>query len=631
MRLINKSNGFNIKKNKVAILLASLISISLSAPAYSLEKLTDFATNANIDIKSINYINLSGDIINQRNLMKQRKDNNTPFLEFSEITRRVLGRGEIFLFDFSGNKSEQGLGIAKAEFRKMVSPISFKENAVVVSRYNGKVMLTPVNTDKADEFLDIFHRVEQESILSDVALETDVSAQSDFYKQVPMIEQYINAKFNIRCSMENFTQLGDLCRNGSADLKYLVTMASSKKAGVINNAKFLRITFGDSAQGAGITLNESMKTVHSETVGNDTKHLSSPFIGSANFKVGVRSSSNTGISVFNSFPENINPSSQVSEEVKNTFSLTLAGDPKNISASGTITTERSHRITNESREYKITKRLTNNGSDRPNIINEAQFSWDREMYNTAKDHMKWYGIVNSGNRSDPLKYDNISIMAYRNFMPRFDATFVNETVGKGGIGEFYVKYNINPVSILSNGNVLCSMYGCNTKFSGVIIKESGTVSLEQPIEIDWDHPIFTGRWPVNLQLAGVEAKCLSLNENITSQIGVVTCNLTTDYNQGFFMDQQGRYQSVSKSDYCLQRNYAEVNKKDVSIGRCSNDATLRQYWQWDGEKLLNKLFNEQLFINPTNNELILAATKPNNSFMAVAYSRFLDLFNSIKI
>ncbi|MDF2414902.1 hemolysin N-terminal domain-containing protein, partial [Aeromonas sp. 1HA1] len=172
-----------MKKTKIAILLITLT--SLSTPTLALETMSSFATRANIDTDNVNYINFN------KKLIESRKNNDRHTPSYNDIIQKTLEGGEVFLFDFSDIKKKKDIEVAKEKFRKTI-PISFDENAIVVSRHNGKVMLTPIDTDKAEQIHDTLYQIEQLSDLSDISPATNFSYQGEFNQQIPMIEYYLN-------------------------------------------------------------------------------------------------------------------------------------------------------------------------------------------------------------------------------------------------------------------------------------------------------------------------------------------------------------------------------------------------------------------------------------------------------
>jgi hypothetical protein len=95
--------------------------------------------------------------------------------------------------------------------------------------------------------------------------------------------------------------------------------------------------------------------------------------------------------------------------------------------------------------------------------------------------------------------------------------------------------------------------------------------------------------------------------------------------QGFFMDKFGRLQSISAIGFCLERTSDDISKHGVSMGLCNDNMKLEQHWVWDGDNLINQLYKEQVFVNISNNDVILAKDQPQGS-NPISYSRFLELF-----
>ncbi|MGL5126672.1 MAG: hemolysin N-terminal domain-containing protein [Aeromonas popoffii] len=610
-----------MKKTKIAILLITLT--SLSTPTLALETMSSFATRANIDTDNVNYINFN------KKLIESRKNNDRHTPSYNEIIQKTLEGGEVFLFDFSDIKKKGDIEVAKEKFRKTI-PISFDENAIVVSRHNGKVMLTPIDTDKAEQIHDTLYKIEQLSDLSDISPATNFSYQGEFNQQIPMIEYYLNLNNssviqNSTCGVNWDGSTISTCKDRDIDLIFLVSLASSEKSGMSNNGKFVRVSIGKETQGRGITLNhEAIRTIKNKEKYSSTEFMSAPIIEAATFTVksDKNSPSKARARIFNSFPENINPESSISQGNKVTYNATLSVTAKQPTLTTSVTSEQSRNVTITSREYAVSKRLLND----PSGSDEAIFSWERKQFNNAKDNMRWYGAQNSLNRKDPLMYDNISQMSYENFMPSFDVTFVNDEKGKAGTGTFNIEAVITPKVFKAYGDVICSTTPiCRTKFRGESIQApqlKATISFK----VDWDNPVFIGQWPVNLQLGGVSSKCTSIiGNNNSPTFTFETCDINNNKKQGFFMDKFGRLQSISAIGYCLERTSDDISKHGVSMGLCNDNMKLEQHWVWDGDNLINQLYKEQVFVNISNNDVILAKDKPQGS-NPISYSRFLELF-----
>ncbi|GKQ98981.1 leukocidin family pore-forming toxin [Aeromonas hydrophila] len=610
-----------MKKTKLAILLTTLA--SLSTPAFSLENTSPFVTKSNFDTDDLNYFNLNHELV------EIRQKNDTPIPSHNYIKQKVLENGEIFLFDFSDIKNASDIEVAKEKFRKII-PLSFDENALLISRHNGKLMLSPINTDKSDKFLDTLQRAEQLSDQSDAPLVMESRLQGEFNQQVPMIEYYLNLNNtnitqNSTCGVDWDGSTISTCSSREIDLIFLVSLASSEKSGMSNGGRFVRVSIGKETQGRGITLNhDAIKTIKNKEKYSETAFMSAPLIEEATFSVksDKNSPSKAKARIFKSFPENINPEQTVSEGNEISYNTTLSLTAKQPTLTTNITSKQSRNVTVTSKEYAISKRLLND----PTGGDEAIFSWERKLFNTAKENMKWYGTQNSLNTKDPLIYDNISRMSYENLMPSFDVTFVNEEKGKVGTGLFNIEATITPKVFKAYGDVVCTSTPiCRTKFRGDSV-QTAKLKAAVSFKVDWDNPVFIGQWPVNLQLGGVSSKCTTIiGSDSAPRFSFETCDIKDNMKQGFFMDKFGRLQSVSAIGYCLERISSDINKKGVSMGLCNDNMKLEQHWVWEGDNLINQLYKEQVFVNIDSNEIILANDKPQES-NPIAYSRFLELF-----
>jgi hemolysin len=110
------------------------------------------------------------------------------------------------------------------------------------------------------------------------------------------------------------------------------------------------------------------------------------------------------------------------------------------------------------------------------------------------------------------------------------------------------------------------------------------VAASTRFTVDWNHPVFTGGRPVNLQLGGVDNSCLSTDAQ--QGVSAVTCSETST-DQSFIYDQYGRYVSARDTDYCLDaNNLGQLQRCSLSLG---------QRWEWKpGSDQLSNLSAHQL-------------------------------------
>ncbi|MDF2415880.1 hypothetical protein [Aeromonas sp. 1HA1] len=127
-----------------------------------------------------------------------------------------------------------------------------------------------------------------------------------------------------------------------------------------NNGKFVRVSIGKETQGRGITLNhEAIRTIKNKEKYSSTEFMSAPIIETATFTVksDKNSPSKARARIFNSFPENINPESSISQGNKVTYNATLSVTAKQPTLTTSVTSEQSRNVTITSRADSYTQIL----------------------------------------------------------------------------------------------------------------------------------------------------------------------------------------------------------------------------------------------------------------------------------
>nr|MBF4312175.1 hemolysin [Vibrio anguillarum] len=74
------------------------------------------------------------------------------------------------------------------------------------------------------------------------------------------------------------------------------------------------------------------------------------------------------------------------------------------------------------------------------------------------------------------------------------------------------------------------------------------VSKSASFTVDWEHPVFTGGRPVNLQLGSFNNRCVDVADN--GVLSASSCDETKN-SQSFIYDQLGRYVSANDIHQCL--------------------------------------------------------------------------------
>ncbi|WP_339425424.1 RICIN domain-containing protein, partial [Klebsiella pneumoniae] len=90
--------------------------------------------------------------------------------------------------------------------------------------------------------------------------------------------------------------------------------------------------------------------------------------------------------------------------------------------------------------------------------------------------------------------------------------------------------------------------GAHQSYHGFEDTPRRRITKSASFTVDWDHPVFTGGRPVNLQLASFNNRCIQVDAQ--GRLAANTCD-SQQSAQSFIYDQLGRYVSASNTKLCL--------------------------------------------------------------------------------
>jgi hemolysin len=248
--------------------------------------------------------------------------------------------------------------------------------------------------------------------------------------------------------------------------------------------------------------------------------------------------------------------------------LSKAGPKAMLNGSGSFTQSRT--LTYNTQDYRIESSGNNH---------RANFSWVREHYATAQSLLfsNESLMMHKGYNVD---HSRIKPISYMRFVPNLDVIYYADKLETGTtVFNIDSSVNIRPIYTGYDTRMMVKYYG----FEDVNKRRRVTSNLS--FTVDWKHPVFTGGRPVNLQLGGVDNRCLSISPNNT--VFAEPCSKTST-DQSFIYDQYGRYVSARDTGYCLDAN----NLRVLQSCRLSQG----QYWTWKpgSDQLRNEFANKVL-------------------------------------
>ena len=370
------------------------------------------------------------------------------------------------------------------------------------------------------------------------------------------------------------------------------SLSYGTSGGSTPDAKIIRICADENTGGAGIHLNDSLswKEYYAPYTTLDAyfREWSSSAIAK-DYTVNINAS-NGKASVLKTCPAN-NVNHEYSFKDTSGFTLGVTGGlegdnngPKaKLGASASYTQSRS--ISFETHDYKM-ERFT----DGPQNI---RFTFSREQYPVASS------LLNRSTDASwldtfPADLNRVHAMGYASFVPKLDVVY-SASPNETGTTDFSMKASVHIMPIYHGAYKHYYVVGAHQSFHGTGFDQQGNRALTtQTFTADWEHPVFTGGRPVNLQPTAYTDKCIEVNNsgNITLKTGDITSAA-----QSFIYDNLGRYISTANLNMCLDG--CDLNKFQPS----STFLTQRWEWQEGTNYLINMYSSKKLGIDTTTGML----------------------------
>ncbi|HDZ8927975.1 leukocidin family pore-forming toxin [Aeromonas hydrophila] len=494
----------------------------------------------------------------------------TPLMTRDQLRERVLERGERLFIDFSAVTDKNERQQARKAMEQLAG-ISFDADWVLVSGYKGELLFTPLGGVDAPAFNQVMERVEslakrgKRSLIQPAAADASLS--------LPHVAFYLNVDRAIsrsECSFDDWNGGSRyFCNSPNISLVYRVNLMRSLQFGTTGaatpDAKLVRISLDEESHGAGIQLNGQNLNWFENKKRNHTDFITDAIASEYTFSV---SASGQKAAILKTVPNNLN--SKYERRETSGFDIGISGggevnkDGPKLKLDASAKFSQSRQLAFNTQDYRVERSA-------PNAQN-VSFSWVRDQYPTAQS-LIFRGTSLTGGYDYPVDHDRIKPLSYKGFVPNLDVIYKaapNET-GSTSFG-ISSMVRFSPIYTVASTN----FWGW-TIYTGYDYDKRG-VAITNYFNVDWNHPVFTGGRPVNLQLGGFDNRCLSADAN--HGLSAVTCDETSAA-QSFIYDQYGRYVSAQDTRRCLDgNNLGQLQSCSLSLG---------QRWEWkaDSDALSN--------------------------------------------
>ncbi|MCZ4292896.1 leukocidin family pore-forming toxin [Vibrio sinaloensis] len=526
----------------------------------------------------------------------------------------ILNQNRRYLVDFSMIEDEEQKQQAKSILRQQIG-LTFDSDFLIVSRYKGKLMFSPVDNEDDPNVSNL-----------EPSTETNMSslARSDNTATLPHVAFYLSVNRRItvdECRFQKSRLFGSpntkwyFCSEPNISLIYRVNFARSLQYGTTGSAtpdaKIVRISLDDESSGAGINLNKTLSTyainnsIPAYRNGYNKEWITDAIAEDYQFKFNA---SNNKAQVLKTFPRsNINSRYEVREisGFELGIASSLEGAKGKLEASASY--NQSRWLTFNTSDYRVER--STSGS------RNITFKWNREQYRTAASLLSRSTDTLFSPYRNPINLNRISPISYSGFVPKMDVIYkadANET----GTTRFTIESSVNIRPLYHGRYYHYYLFGNHYSYHGFENSQRRRVGVNTSFTVDWTHPVFMGGRPVNLQLASFNNRCIQTSNDGT--LSVRAC-LDNSAQQSFIYDQFGRYVSATNKK-CLDGE---------SLDRLQPCAMkLSQRWEWleNSDNLKNVFFDQKLGHNKTTGSLGLY-NYDDSQVSVRTMTSFTNLFN----
>ncbi|MEN9534471.1 MAG: hypothetical protein RIQ83_3695 [Pseudomonadota bacterium] len=504
-----------------------------------------------------------------------------------QLHERVLVQGERVFIDFSAITDKDERQQAKKAMERLTG-ISFDADWVLVSAYKGALLFTPLGGVDDPAFYQVMERVESLAKRGKRSLIQPAAADAS----LPHVAFYLNVNrpiSNAECTFPRSIKWDKgnkvFCDSANISLVYRVNLMRSLQFGTTGaatpDAKLVRISLDEESAGAGIQLNNELSWSGNSGFplwGWVMDWATDAIAQDYNFTIAA---SNTKASVLKSLPNNLNTNYDNREISGFEVGVTGGGEvnkdgPKvKLDASAKFSQQR--QLAYNTQDYRVERSAPN--------AQKVSFSWVREQYASA-DSL----LVTKQSLPTDLKYyvdhRRIKPISYKGFVPNLDVIYKAKP-DETGTTVFNIDSSVN-IRPIYTGAAQTTFMGLPVRIDYKGFEETDKrrrVTASERFTVDWNHPVFTGGRPVNLQQGGVDNRCLSISPHKT--VFAEPCSETST-DQSFIYDQYGRYVSARDTGYCLDANNLRV------LQSCSLSQGQRWTWKSGSDQLRNEFANKVL-------------------------------------
>lgn len=507
-----------------------------------------------------------------------------------QLRERVLGQGERVFIDFSAI-TDKGERQQARKAMEQLAGISFDADWVLVSAYKGALLFTPLGDVDDPAFYRVMERVESlagQGKRHKRSLTQPATAEAG----LPHVAFYLNVNRKISDAECTFPRSrtwdrGDrlFCDSPNISLVYRVNLERSLQFGntgsATPDAKIVRISLDEESAGAGIQLNEDL--TWSENFAGYTlldgwarDYATDAIAQDYRFTI---EASNAKAAVLKSLPTNLNSKYEHREisgfEVGVTGGVEVNKDGPKAKLEASAKFSQQRQLAYNTQDYRVERSAPS--------AQKVSFSWVRDQYATAESLLSSKTATVWGMGYD-VDHNRIQPLSYKGFVPNLDVIY-KAAPNEQGSTEFKIDSSVNIRPIYTGIYKHYYVVGAHVSFQGFEdVDKRRRVTASTSFKVDWNHPVFTGGRPVNLQLGGFDNRCLSADAQ--QGVSAVTCDETSAA-QSFIYDQYGRYVSALDTRHCLDgNNLGQLQSCSLSLG---------QRWEWKPESdALSNLSAHQL-------------------------------------
>ena len=558
--------------------------------------------------------------INANTLLEER---NQERLNFDSIKNQVLKNKKKYLIDFSSIEDDEDKNLAFAKVSKVIG-ISFDDDFLIISAFNNSILYSPISSPEDPSLITVMERENTTlSKTTDKTTENLGSPVLSFYVEVnrPISEK--ECTFTRQTPWDTPVSKRVYCDSANISLIYQVeflrSFAVRHGSNTTPDKKLVRIRLAGDATGSGIHLNDDIKGYYRYRTGTglilDGWTAANDYDAIAlDYKISV-SADNNKAKILYKYPSSNVQSNYEHKEIEGfTIGGTTGGEIGKDGPKGKLEVTGSYEstswLTYPTTDYAIKLSTPDNKT----FITTSDREQFRDPSTLRKQHTS--NALFQSPKQDILDKQKLKPIGYSNFTPQMEV-FYAAGPDEVGTTDFVIDTSVQFSPIF---------FGTYRHYIGVggwysYQGRSYTprrVHAKRTFRVDWQHPIFTGGNPVNLQVGSHPNRCITTNDN--HEILLETCD-SNALDQSFIYDELGRYKSTQNTSMCLDA----VDLSKLAI--CTH--SLSQRWKWrPGTDQLEELYSNQLLSASVDGKsLMLSYT--SNSRVFTSYTNIYGTNNHI--